>query len=94
MNTIPMLAQLTEAMRMLLIPAMIVMIAVAFIIVVPVLIANKHNAIRAAYGSDLPMVEEACRTLGIPTHGRGDPKTKRLAENAQGYGFIVAAARN
>lgn len=31
----------------------------------PVLIANKHNAIRAAYGSDLPMVEEACRTLGI-----------------------------
>lgn len=31
----------------------------------PVLIANKHNAVRAAYGSDLPMVEEACRTLGI-----------------------------
>lgn len=32
---------------------------------IPALIANKHNAIRAAYGSDLPMVEEACRTLGI-----------------------------
>ncbi len=32
---------------------------------VPVLIANKHNAVRAAYGGDLPMVEEACRSLGI-----------------------------
>jgi len=31
----------------------------------PVLIANKHNAVRAAYGGDLPMVEEACRSLGI-----------------------------
>ncbi|HOA75485.1 MAG TPA: hypothetical protein PL151_09880 [Phycisphaerae bacterium] len=31
----------------------------------PVMIANKHNAIRAAYAGDLPMVEEACRTLGI-----------------------------
>jgi hypothetical protein len=32
---------------------------------VPLLIANKHNGVRAAYGGDLPMVEEACRTLGI-----------------------------
>jgi hypothetical protein len=31
----------------------------------PVMIANKHNAVRAAYAGDLPMVEEACRTLGI-----------------------------
>lgn len=31
----------------------------------PVLIANKHNGIRAAYAGDLPMVEEACRTLGV-----------------------------
>jgi hypothetical protein len=31
----------------------------------PVLLANKHNGIRAAYGADLPMVEEACRSLGI-----------------------------
>lgn len=31
----------------------------------PLLIANKHNGIRAAYGGDLPMIEEACRTLGI-----------------------------
>lgn len=32
---------------------------------VPLLVANKHNSVRAGYGSDLPMVEEACRTLGI-----------------------------
>lgn len=32
---------------------------------VPLLIANKHNNVRAGYGSDLPMVEEACRTLGL-----------------------------
>ena len=31
----------------------------------PVLVANKHNAIRAAYGGDLPMVEEAIRSLSI-----------------------------
>jgi hypothetical protein len=31
----------------------------------PLLIANKHNAIRAAYAGDLPMVEEACRCLGV-----------------------------
>lgn len=30
----------------------------------PLLIANKHNSVRAAYGGDLPMVEEACRSLG------------------------------
>ncbi len=32
---------------------------------VPVCIANKHNGVRAAQGSDLPGVEEACRELGI-----------------------------
>jgi ribose 5-phosphate isomerase RpiB len=32
---------------------------------VPLLIANKHNGVRAGYGSDLPMVEEACRPLGL-----------------------------
>ena len=32
---------------------------------VPVLVANKHNGVRAAYGGDLPMVEEACRALGV-----------------------------
>lgn len=32
---------------------------------VPVCIANKHNGVRAALGSDLPTVEEACRELGI-----------------------------
>ena len=31
----------------------------------PVLVANKHNAVRAAYGGDLPMVEEAIRSLSI-----------------------------
>jgi hypothetical protein len=31
----------------------------------PLLVANKHNGIRAAYGGDLLMIEEACRTLGI-----------------------------
>ena len=31
---------------------------------VPLLVANKYNAIRAACGSDLPMIEEACRSLG------------------------------
>jgi hypothetical protein len=31
----------------------------------PVMVANKHNTVRAAYGGDLPMVEEACRSLGI-----------------------------
>jgi len=32
---------------------------------VPVCVANKHNGIRAAMGIDVPMVEEACRELGI-----------------------------
>lgn len=32
---------------------------------VPVCIANKHRDIRAAFGCDLPMVEEACRELGV-----------------------------
>jgi len=31
----------------------------------PVCIANKHNGIRAALGVNVPMVEEACRELGI-----------------------------
>ena len=31
---------------------------------IPLLIANKHNGVRAAYGGDLPMIEEACRSLG------------------------------
>jgi len=31
----------------------------------PVCIANKHNGIRAAMGIDVPMVEDACRELGI-----------------------------
>lgn len=31
----------------------------------PVCVANKHNGIRAALGMSLPMVEEACRELGI-----------------------------
>lgn len=32
---------------------------------VPVCLANKHVGIRAALGMNLPMVEEACRELGI-----------------------------
>ncbi len=32
---------------------------------VPLLLANKYSGVRAGYGGDLPMVEEACRTLGI-----------------------------
>ena len=32
---------------------------------VPVCIANKHNGVRAAAGSNLAMVEEAVRSLGI-----------------------------
>jgi ribose 5-phosphate isomerase RpiB len=32
---------------------------------VPVCVANKHVGIRAALGVNLPMVEEACRELGI-----------------------------
>jgi len=32
---------------------------------VPVCVANKHQRIRAALGINVPMVEEACRSLGI-----------------------------
>ncbi|HOW71691.1 MAG TPA: RpiB/LacA/LacB family sugar-phosphate isomerase [Phycisphaerae bacterium] len=32
---------------------------------VPVCVANKHTGIRAALGVNVPMVEEACRELGI-----------------------------
>ncbi len=32
---------------------------------VPVCVANKHNGVRAALGVNIPMVEEACRSLGI-----------------------------
>lgn len=32
---------------------------------VPVCVANKHQHIRAALGMNVPMVEEACRELGI-----------------------------
>lgn len=32
---------------------------------VPVCIANKHVGVRAALGMNVPMVEEACRELGI-----------------------------
>jgi len=32
---------------------------------VPVCLASKHNRIRAALGVNVPMVEEACRSLGI-----------------------------
>jgi ribose 5-phosphate isomerase RpiB len=32
---------------------------------VPLVIANKHNRVRAAQGIDIPTVEEACRELGI-----------------------------
>ncbi|HPD30668.1 MAG TPA: RpiB/LacA/LacB family sugar-phosphate isomerase [Phycisphaerae bacterium] len=32
---------------------------------VPVCVANKHNGVRAALGVNIPMTEEACRSLGI-----------------------------
>lgn len=32
---------------------------------IPVCVANKHNGIRAAMGTGIPCVEEACRQLGI-----------------------------
>jgi ribose 5-phosphate isomerase RpiB len=32
---------------------------------VPVCVANKHNGIRAALGVNIPMVEEAARSLGV-----------------------------
>lgn len=32
---------------------------------VPVCVANKHNGIRAALGTSVPAVEEACRQLGV-----------------------------
>jgi len=32
---------------------------------VAVCVANKHNRVRAALGTDLPAVEHACRELGI-----------------------------
>ena len=32
---------------------------------VPVCVANKHNGIRAALGTSIPHVEEACRQLGV-----------------------------
>ncbi len=31
----------------------------------PVCVANKHDGVRAALGVNIPMVEEACRSLGI-----------------------------
>lgn len=32
---------------------------------VPVCVANKHNGVRAALAMNVPMVEEACRELGV-----------------------------
>lgn len=32
---------------------------------VPVCVANKHNGVRAALGTSIPAVEEACRQLGV-----------------------------
>jgi ribose 5-phosphate isomerase RpiB len=32
---------------------------------VPLCVANKHNGIRAALGTNIPHVEEACRQLGV-----------------------------